>query len=97
MIENNNSSIKLISGAYASELWDSLRDSCEEAESPENIYEVIKTLHECNKDNVAFDFVKVLHDMIGFEIPNDVLAICGNDNNRSSYIAELLSDIENMI
>ena len=97
--DNQNTSfpVKLISGAYSSWLWDNIYDWCENAESPENIYEVIKTLHECNKSKAAFSLVKVLYDMLGSDMSNDIMEICENDNNCSLYIAELLSDIENMI
>ncbi len=95
--QNTLNSIGLISGAYSSELWDNICDWCEDIESPESIYEVIKTLYECKQSKAAFRLVKVLYDMLGIKMPNDIMEICKNDNNYSLYIAELLSDIEDMI
>lgn len=90
-------SVELISGAYSSRLWDGLCDICEIEESPSRIYGALEALHNVKRDEEAFSLIQALHDLAGLDLPDTVAAMNSSDTTRTSYITELLLDIEDMI
>ena len=92
-----NNTIELISGAYTNALWETLEDVLTNEDSPTHIYTVLKALHDCGKDKEAFAFVRTLYDITGLALPDVVEKLDENDDTRSAYITELLTDIENII
>jgi len=94
-MQNNN--IDLISGAYTNRLWESLEDVLTDEDSPAHIYEVLKALNDCGKDKETVMFVRVLYDITGLVLPDVVEELDKNNDARSAYITEMLTDIENII
>jgi len=92
-----NNTIKLISGAYTSVLWETLENTLTNEDSLAHIHEVLKTLHDCGKIKVAFAFVQILYDIAGLALPDVVAVMDKDDDIRSAYITELLTDVENII
>jgi hypothetical protein len=90
-----NDTLELISGAHSGELWERLEDVLTNEDSPAHIYDALKALHDCNKDKEAFAFIRVLYDVAGLVLPDVVEDL--DDEARSAYVAELLTDIENII
>ena len=89
--------LELISGAYTNTLWETLEEILTNEDSPAHIYDVLKTLHDNGKDKTAFAFVRTLYDITGLTMPDVVAELDESDDTRSAYIAELLTDIENII
>jgi hypothetical protein len=61
----HNNTLKLISGAYTSVLWETLEDVFLDEDSPTHIYDVLKALHDWDMDKEAFEFVRILYDFAG--------------------------------
>jgi len=89
-------SIELISGAYSSILWNEVEGLCNE-QTPEFIYNALNALYDCGKYDEAYQLVQVIYDMVGLEIPDDVIRACEIPETRKSYIAELIMDINDML
>ena len=66
--------VKLLSGAYSSSLWDNLCDVLENENSPSQIYEALEGLHSAKKDKEAFSLVQVLHDLVGLDLPDEIVS-----------------------
>jgi hypothetical protein len=92
-----NNTVELISGAYSGDLWESLEEVLTDENSPAHIHDTLKALHDCGKDKEAFAFVRVLYDIAGLTLPEVVDALGDDGESRNAYIAELLTDIENII
>lgn len=92
-----NSSLELVSGAYTSDLWESLEDVLVHEDNPSHVYGVLKTLHDSGNDKAAFSFVRILYDVAGLTLPDAVENISDSDETISAYITELLTDIENIV
>ena len=92
-----NDTLELISGAYTNTLWETLEEVLTNEDSPAHIYDILKTLHVIGKDKTAFMFVRTLYDFTGLSLPDVVEELDESDDTRSAYIAELLTDIENII
>jgi hypothetical protein len=92
-----NNTLELITGAYTGSLWESLEGIFADENSPEHIHDVLKSLHDCGKSKESFALVRVLYDIAGLSMPNAVESLDSNDEFRSVYISELLTDIENII
>lgn len=89
-------SIELISGAYSSMLWNEVEGLCDES-TPEYIYNVLNALYDCGKYDEAYQFVQVIYDMVGLELPADVVKVCEIPEARKAYLAELIMDIQDMM
>lgn len=91
-----NNVLELISGSYTNVLWENLEEVLTNENSLSYIHDVLETLYDCGKDQEAFAFVRILYDIAGLSIPDVVETLSESDDIRSSYIAELLVDIENI-
>ncbi|GHT84008.1 hypothetical protein FACS189415_6500 [Bacteroidia bacterium] len=90
-----NDTLELISGAYSGELWERLEDVLTNEDSPAHIHDALKALHDCRKDTEAFALIHVLYDVAGLVLPDVVDDL--DEESQSAYVAELLTDIENII
>ena len=93
-----NDTLNLISGAYTSVLWERLEEILTDEDSPEYIYDVLKTLHDFEGSNKkAFVFIRILYDIAGIDMPSVIDTLSRNDDTCTAYIKHLLEDIENIL
>ena len=89
--------IRLISGAYSIDLWDSLSDLCDVEGSLLAIYNILLFLHQKENARLALDFVKLLFDVTGMQIPAVYDTITENDDSCKELVVELLADLESLL
>lgn len=95
--DNDKFPLRLLTGFYSGQLWESITAICDEEASTIAIYNAISSLHIAHEDEVATKLTHALYDILGFTIPAMLVNISLEKENRERYISEFLLDIENMI
>ena len=90
-------SVNLISGGYTSRLVDNLPARCRKSDVLMEIHDVLESLIECGKIEAGYKFLQILYTTAKLEMPKDIAQLVNVEENCSSYLMQVITDIEDMV
>ncbi len=89
--------LNMVFGAYCSVFWDSFYEVTGSIDSIRELKGVFETLHASQNDKAAFQLLLVQIDLVGFEVPAEVLEVAPYDEAIKIFMEEFFEDTADLM